>query len=286
MKKIFHKLYKKSTKKLYGTGIGKFKLVNKINRYFVSQLKPDFVEIDGFRVFLDKNDSLGLSMNKMHEKMEREIVINEIKEGSIVVDVGAHIGYYTLLFSKIVGEKGKVFSFEAEPTNFKILKRNIEYNDCKNVICVNKAVSNKSDKIKLYTSNNSSAGNRFFETNNSKSIIIESITLDNYFKTFLDDIDFIKLDIQGAEPLAIEGMKSIIKNNKKLIIMQEWWPDGIKKLKRDPKNHLKELTDMGFKLIEVDELNEKINEISIEELIKKYPNEKIDDINLICKKII
>src|SRR5215216_2460824 len=72
------------------------------------------------------------------------------KNGDIVIDVGAHIGPYTLKASKLVGLNGKVVAIEAAPDNFDILNRNIQLNKLTNVIALNYAAYSKEDKIKLY----------------------------------------------------------------------------------------------------------------------------------------
>src|SRR5919204_3156477 len=74
------------------------------------------------------------------------------KEGDIVVDVGAHIGPYTIIASKRVGPNGKVVSIEADPDNFDLLNRNIHLNKLSNVIALNYAVYSEEKRIKLYLS--------------------------------------------------------------------------------------------------------------------------------------
>jgi len=72
------------------------------------------------------------------------------KEGDIVVDVGAHIGRYTIIASKRVGESGKVIAIEAHPGNFEMLNRNVKLNKLTNVTALNYAVYSKESKLKLY----------------------------------------------------------------------------------------------------------------------------------------
>ena len=72
------------------------------------------------------------------------------KEDNIVIDLGAHIGPYTLKASKYVGLNGKVIAIETDPENFNILNRNVQLNKLTNVIALNYAAYSKEDKIKLY----------------------------------------------------------------------------------------------------------------------------------------
>ena len=78
------------------------------------------------------------------------MIKQEVKEGNNVIDIGANIGYFTLLFAKLVGPNGKVFAFEPDPTNFSILKKNIEENNYDNVILSQKAISDKTETTKLF----------------------------------------------------------------------------------------------------------------------------------------
>ena len=291
MKKLLFSLYNKTIKLFYGSNLSKYGIVRNTSRYINNQLHPDFVEIEGNKIYLDENDSLFLSSSMMHEKTIVNLVKNEIKKGDVVIDIGAHIGYYTVLFAKLVGPEGKVFAFEASPTNFEILKKNISVNGYKNVILNNKAVSDKNGKLTLYITGRTSTENFLFKpenfTNSSKikqTVEIDSITLDDYFQDFDGEINFLKMDISGAEPRVMKGMSSILNKNNSLKIQQEWWPNAIRTHGFEPDSHLKVLTEMGYKIYEIDGANNKLNVATIEELMKKYPNPKLEDINIFCKK--
>jgi hypothetical protein len=154
-KKLFLTIYRKVVKILSGHGIGNFYPVRVFNNFIVSRLKSTLAEVDGHKMFLDSRDSLGLSIFSIHEPLETGLVKEKIKKGDVVLDIGANIGYYTLIFAKLVGEEGKVFAFEPEPTNFSLLEKNVEINGYKNVVLIQKAVSNETGKIRLYLSKGS-----------------------------------------------------------------------------------------------------------------------------------
>ena len=80
-------------------------------------------------MYLDSKDSNKLSFNEVYEYLVTELVQKEVKMGNVVLDIGAHIGYYALMFAKLVGPHGKVFAFEPEPGNFAILEKNVRVND-------------------------------------------------------------------------------------------------------------------------------------------------------------
>ena len=98
-------------------------------------------------MFLDEHDSLKLSLYP-YTVEQTDFFKKNIKEGDIVLDLGAHIWYFTCLFAQLVGKSGKVFSFEPEPNNFKLLKKNVEVNGYNQVTIEQKAVSDVKDMIK------------------------------------------------------------------------------------------------------------------------------------------
>ena len=130
-----------------------------------SGIREEFVEINGQKLFLDKEDSLMLSIkHHEHEQLTVEYFKKIIKKGDIVLDLGANIGYYTLIFAKLVGEVGHVFAFEPDPSNFELLSKNVKENKHENVTLIQKAVSDKNEKIKLYVSKRDLASHRIFDS--------------------------------------------------------------------------------------------------------------------------
>jgi len=285
MKKKIHAIYKKSYKIFIGTNIGRYGIVRKLSRFLNSNLKPDWVEIEGEKMYLDEVDALCLSINGIHEKLVTNLIKKEIHSGDVVLDIGAHIGYYTLQFANLVGSTGKVYAFEPEPKNFELLKKNVQINKYDNVVLIQKIVSDKDGIVEFFVSKLDSIGNKLFKSEESAdSIKIESTTLDEYFKDSKEKIDFVKMDIQGGEGKATLGMKNFLKKNNPKII-QEWWPDALKQNHTNPEDHLKFLQHIGYKFYEIDSTVKKnILPITIEQLLEKYPNSLIEDINLFCKK--
>ncbi len=276
-------IYKFFAKQLKGTNISQNPTARKIINRLNSQLKLEYVLIDEKKLFLDDTDSLFLSAYGSHEKTITSLVKKEIKQGDTVLDIGAHIGYYTIIFSNLVGPKGHVYSFEPDPQNFSLLEKTVKENKLTNVHIFQNAVSDKNESVEFFQSNVDSIGNRMFDSNESGiKIQINSISLDKFFKDKFNEINFIKMDIQGAEGLAIKGMTNILQNNKKLKIIQEWWPSAIKKYGVDADSHLKLLEKLGMIFYEIDGINNKLSQISILELMTKYPNKDLEDINLFC----
>ena len=111
---------------------------------------------------------------------------------------------------------------------------------------VQKAALNKNGKGKLYLSKYNKGAHAIYGKNdNSKFVEVETIRLDDYFKNN-NRVDFIKMDIEGAEGLAIQGMPLILKDNKNIKILTEFNPVALQHFIVSPETYLKMLTDNGF----------------------------------------
>lgn len=261
----------------------------RVFRFFRRQLlkkascyKSNFIEIEGRKMYLDKDDSLKLSLFPYAVEVT-EIMKREIKKGDTVVDMGANIGYFTCLFAQLVGETGKVFAFEPETKNFEILKKNVEANGYKNVTIEQKAVADKTQKITMYLSNSPKDHRIYSYDQNRDSIEIDGITLDDYFKNYDKKIDFIKSNIQGADCGAIQGMRNIIKKSKpELKIITEFTPSMLKGFGTDPGECLDLLLEEGFKFFDVRLYEKKAIPISKDELLERYPSNSKKGGDIFC----
>jgi FkbM family methyltransferase len=158
----------------------------------------------------------------------------EIQTHDIVIDIGAHIGLFSLHASQNC-TKGKIYSFEPNKENFQLLLNNIESNALKNIQAFNLAVSNSNKPIKLYENNDQSGHNIFSET--SKFSQVNSITLKEIFEINKIDIcNFLKLDCEGAEYEILDNLPlEYFKRIKKFVIeyhMADSHPELLEKLKK------------------------------------------------------
>ncbi len=152
------------------------------------------------------------------------------KEGDIVIDVGAHIGPYTLKTSKRVGLNGKVIAIEADPANFDILNRNVQLNKLTNVIALNYAAYSKEDKIRLYLLQEESSWTKYNTVNtdragNEKNFVeVKANTLDYLLQANgikHEQVNWIKIDVEGAEFDVLKGAKNILSKSKDISLLIE-----------------------------------------------------------------
>lgn len=279
-------LYKQTLKIFSNSGLRKINFIESINIFIRTRLKPEYIFTKKYnhKMFLDEIDSLYLSVNQNWENFETGIIEKNVKKGDIVLDIGANIGFYTLILAKLVGKKGKVYAFEADKNNFKILKKNVEINGYKNIILINKAIWNKKGSIKFYVNKKNTAGNSTYRGKNLEHDEIESIKLDDYFKKN-KKVNFIKMDIEGSEGRAIKGMSNLLKENKNIKIITEFYPKFLnqigKEINYSAKNYLDFLKKIGFKLYDIQERNNSLILSDPEDILKKYDKSFT---NLLCEK--
>jgi FkbM family methyltransferase len=168
-------------------------------------------------------------------KHEEEIIeLFHPKEGDVVVDIGAHMGRYTITSSKHVGRRGKVVAVEAHPYNFELLEGNLRLNRLTNVRTVNCALYSKKDKLKLYlpdeeqgyTMHHSLMTNylvsKYDDRIEQKYIEVEADTLDNLMHRIgIKQVNWIKIDVEGAEYEVLSGAREILSNSDHLSLLIE-----------------------------------------------------------------
>lgn len=137
------------------------------------------------------------------------------KPGMVIYDVGANAGFYTLLSSVLTESKGKVFAFESVPKKVFYIRRHLELNKIFNTTVIEKAVSDTISILKFSLSSNPSQGH----ISEEGELEVETITLDEFIKQGNPSPDLIKMDIEGAEYLALNGSKEILKTRKPVIFL-------------------------------------------------------------------
>ena len=133
----------------------------------------------------------------------------KLKKGDIVLDLGAFFGSFSIIAAKKVGPSGRVISYEPDRRNFEIMKKNVQESGLKNITLINKAVFSKKAVLNI---SSSFADSNVFEKDLSKTSKVEADTIDNEIKRLkLKKVDFVKMDVEGAELEIMEGAKSSIK---------------------------------------------------------------------------
>lgn len=220
MKKILFTTVNGILKPFKGRGLSNTKLGKFVYEKVFIPNKPSYVEVEGFKLYVHKGKDLfsdSLLISKEYEPVETGVVKDLVKKGDVVVDAGANIGYYTVLLSRAVGPTGKVYAFEPGKECFDLLKRNVEENNCNNVVLINKALSDKEGKIKLYVNEEDKGSSSVLEETKhlGKEVMVDCTTID---KEVAETVDFIKMDIEGAELDCLIGSTKLLQTCKKMVL--------------------------------------------------------------------
>ena len=139
-----------------------------------------------------------------------------VKEGDVVFDIGAHVGFYTLVSSLLVGEKGRVIAFEPIPENLHYLRQHLEINFVDNVDVIEAAVSDHHGRERLSRGPSSS----MWHFGARGELEVETIKLDDLvLNAKLPPPNLIKMDIEGAEELALTGSAELISEFHPVVIL-------------------------------------------------------------------
>jgi len=228
--------------------------------------------LEGFKVSLERASPFMvavISSTKTYEPFETGLFKSYLREGMVVADIGASLGWYSLVASKIVGNKGKIYAFEPQPSSYASLLKNIELNNCKNIVPIRKAVSNKKGIAKLHLSESNAEMSSFAKVGRD-FVEVETTRLDAYS----DKFDIVKMDIEGAEPLAFDSLGNIPR-----VLFTELQPRRLKQLGFSPEEFLERLQ----KYFDIQVLNSKTKKTKIVTQYRDVEESIVgSDTNLFC----
>jgi FkbM family methyltransferase len=265
-----------------------------------------------FRMVLDKHDSDVSRQIQEHgwyvdERFDIEVFQKHLKTGMTFVDLGANVGFYTFLARSIIGQKGRVFAFEPYPRNAELIRASIGENSFhNNVTLIEAAVSDKNGKASLYLSPDASSENSLLDLEfrydddakkekglgrkghqEKRAITVDVVTVDDYFEKKAGDtkVDFIKMDIEGSEYRAFKGMSSkVLRDNDRMILMLEFWPNGFRKDNHDPYEFLETVAKSpgegggGFDIQLIDKIKQEVYRVGVEEM-KRIEKSRMEDVS-------
>jgi FkbM family methyltransferase len=191
---------------------------------------PDRVSFrsrDGRKFIADLDDCVNRNMflDGCFEPVESALIGQVIRRGDVVLDIGAYIGWYTTLFSRLVGAAGEVHCFEPEPGSFEILRENIALNGAGNVFPNRTAVSSETGTTDIYSFEKSSRAHASLSPLGREDCYASSCetnTINRYLDVSkVEKVDFVKIDAEGSELKAIEGGGGLFFGDSPPVLMLE-----------------------------------------------------------------
>jgi len=203
--------------------------------------------------------------------------------GDVVLDIGANIGYWSLIAAKAVGPEGVVYAFEPAPDNFTALETNVRLNGYRNIVPVQRAVGSARGPATLLLMDHGGASHGLYPHPRiavKGTAQVESATIDE----FLDGrtAHVIKIDIEGGEPRALEGMKKTICGSDRCVLISELHPTMLAQAGFTAKAYLRQLRDLGFDVSMIDEESGRLSGVSLEHVRRRSEESAWWYTNLYC----
>jgi FkbM family methyltransferase len=147
-----------------------------------------------------------------------------LRPGNVVFDLGAHQGFLAMLAGRLVGHRGTVYAFEASPTNFSKMTRNIQLNSVDNCITIHAAVCDHTGNIEFSNSIHDN-GNTYVHSSpyfmNQPTVVVPAVSLDECVRQRKFQLpDFIKIDVEGAESDALNGAEWVLSQKRPLLYLE------------------------------------------------------------------
>jgi FkbM family methyltransferase len=196
----------------------------------------------------DRMIAVALERDGVWEPEEGTVLRRLTRKGMTVLDVGAHCGYFTLLFSELVGPEGRVLAVEADPGNHALLEANLEANGAANVSTVQGAAWSAGGETLPFTLCPENTGDhRSYSWESDREVVeVESVAIDDLTRD-QGPVDLVKLDTQGTEHRAVEGMSETIERDRPTLVV-EFWPLGIRELGDRPEDVIELYRSLGFEI--------------------------------------
>jgi FkbM family methyltransferase len=263
--------------------------------------EPIIFDVEGSRIRLDPQDrtiSEAIFLYGTWEPFETELVRRIVRPGQTFLDIGAHIGYYSLVAARAMEGRGRVFSFEPSPVNFALLEENVRMNGLDGVIRpTHAALFREPSEIELYLAEHNSGDNRIYPSTPEEDtyvnghlsgerrvVKVPALKGDDFLaEQGVEKVDVIKLDVQGAEMDVLHGLSRTLKSPD-LVIFTEFWPYGLRRSGADPNAWLDLMAkQLGFRMFHIQAEERRVTPIEPERFVRDKddadPREQID---LIC----
>lgn len=222
-----------------------------------------------------------------YEPYESELFLSKVQGGDVIVDVGANIGYYSMLAALKLKQdylNGRVIAFEPNLQNFDLLKKNVEANRLENVEFKNLAVGDHDGDIKLFLSKENKGDHQVYYSADREFESCKMVTLDDFFDND-EQIDILKIDTQGYDLFVLKGFEKYLKSGKKIKLFTEFWGYGNKKSGASSEEYFRVLKDNFREVFYIDEVSNTFYPVDYEFVIQKCSEYNgYNHANLYCER--
>lgn len=193
---------------------GRIQLRSRLIRRVVERLRPSGVVTirhgagQGLKIYASDRSNIGYALGTTEPDVQAFLAA-QLSPGDVCCDIGANVGFFTLIAARLVGSAGKVYAFEPLPSNAEALRRNVDLNGLQNVEVIEAAVSDRSGTAELLLGQSSLDGKLSTgDDPTGQSISVRLISLDQV--GMVREPALIKIDAEGAEFSVLEGMRQTL----------------------------------------------------------------------------
>ena len=231
-------------------------VVERLERFIALPSGCVEAEINGAQMQLDLGDYIQRRIYfHSHEPHETALFRRVLRRGDVVLDVGAHVGYFTILAGSLVGREGQVHAFEPVPSNFSALEMNVARNSMRHVLLNRVAVSGGNGVMTLGLHPDRLLGTGHASAMYSKggselAVTVPAVTLDDYIEDHVRDsrIRLVKLDVEGLEASALAGFHRTLASRPPDVLVVEINPDMLSRNGRSVDDVTGPLRASGFEI--------------------------------------
>ena len=203
-------------------------------------------------IVLNQHDPVisGALVLDLYEREETSFFLRFCQPGAVFVDIGANSGYYTALFLARAGAESRAVAMEPDPECYELLQRTVKANGGSNATCLQMAAADAPGTAYLYQNADNRGDNRLYWHDKAASKCRVPVTnVDSILSDLrIPEVHLIKMDVQGFEAIALKGMERTLASATRLILMSEFWPQGIENTGEDPVAMLRFLKSLGLQV--------------------------------------
>jgi FkbM family methyltransferase len=215
------------------------------------------------------------------ESYELQLIRSLITPGMQVLDIGANVGFHTLEMARATGPSGRVTAFEPEPRNFADLSRNIAASGMTHVAARQFAIGDREGSVDLLVSPAHGGDHRILAGGGHRERLpVPMTSVDALFGKAGQRVDFVKIDTQGAEHLALAGMRSVLANNPQLVMIVEFSPELLRGAGIAPDQVAALIASLGRRLRIIDHNERRCVDGGLDDLRRLAHTEKQIDVLL------
>jgi FkbM family methyltransferase len=205
------------------------------------------------RGFLRHRSFLADVTTGIHEPYVVDVLLSQLRPGSVFVDVGAHLGLYTLRAASRIGPEGRIVAFEADPYTATALAANVKRAGLGNVRVVAKAVSDHVGSTAFWLSAGTYSSSLYRRPSMAsiERVEIDATTIDAEVGPAEDVV--LKIDVEGAELDALGGLENTVAQSGRVVLMVEVNPSALGEAGRTPAELIGRLRQLGLELWRIDE---------------------------------